>query len=101
MKLHTLLLTLPLLLDCTVADAQTTAPPSRGALLYDTHCIGCHSTQMHWRDNKVARDWGSLKAQVRRWQGNNFLGWGDDDIDAVADHLNRQIYRYHKPVTPA
>ena len=67
---------LPTALLCVAwaASAQT-APATRGALLYDTHCIACHTTQMHWRDNKVARDWPGLKAQVRRWQGNNALGW--------------------------
>ena len=89
-----------LLLVATAASAQTAAP-SRGALLYDTHCVGCHTTQKHWRDNRVARDWDGVKFQVRRWQGNNALGWSDDDIEAVADHLNRSIYRYSKPVTPA
>jgi mono/diheme cytochrome c family protein len=95
----------PLLgLAASAALAQADTIPqagSRGALLYDTHCIGCHTTQMHWRDNKVATDWGSLMAQVRRWQGINSLGWTDNDIDAVAEHLNQSIYRFKRPVIPA
>jgi mono/diheme cytochrome c family protein len=76
------------------ALAQAVAPPTRGELLYATHCIECHSTQMHWRERREARDWDSLKAQVRRWQANAGLGWSDDDIVAVARHLNDTIYRY-------
>lgn len=78
------------------AAAQSQAPsvPSRGQLLYTTHCIECHNTQMHWRDERQARDWDSLKAQVRRWQGNAGLAWSDADIVEVARHLNDTIYRY-------
>ena len=42
-----------------VAPAET-----RGQLLYATHCISCHTTQMHWRNDKQAYDWNSLKVQV-------------------------------------
>jgi mono/diheme cytochrome c family protein len=74
------------------AHAQTEAP-GRGALLYNTHCIECHSTQMHWREQRLARDWPSLKAQVRRFQGVAGLAWDDEDIAAVARHHNDTIYR--------
>jgi mono/diheme cytochrome c family protein len=57
------------------AIAQVVPPPTRGQLLYSTHCIECHTTQMHWRTHKQARDWDSLKAQVRRWQATANLGW--------------------------
>jgi mono/diheme cytochrome c family protein len=66
---------------------------SRGRLLYDHHCIACHSTQMHWRNQKLATDWPSLKAQVRRWQAAAQLNWSEDDIDEVARFLNDAIYR--------
>ncbi len=90
-------------LFCAAAfvNAQTTpapAPPaSRGQLLYNTHCISCHTTQMHWRSASLAYDWESLKGQVRRWQGNAGLGWNDADIAEVARHLNETIY--HHPQT--
>jgi mono/diheme cytochrome c family protein len=79
---------------CGAALAQAAPPPGRGELLYATHCIECHSTQLHWREQRQARDWDSLKAQVRRWQGTAGLGWSDEDIVAVARHLNDTIYRY-------
>lgn len=76
--------------------AQTTPKPntSRGALLYSTHCIACHDSQIHWRDNKLATDWPSLKAQVRRWQAAATLGWKEDDITEVTRHLNALYYRF-------
>lgn len=68
--------------------------PSRGELLYNTHCIACHSQQMHWRDKRDAVDWPTLRAQVALWQERGALGWTGDDIQAVAAFLNDSIYRF-------
>jgi mono/diheme cytochrome c family protein len=72
----------------TGAWAQT-----RGELLYGTHCVACHTTQVHWREKKQVVDWPSLRAQVRRWQAADRLAWSDDDIEEVAQHLNTLYYR--------
>jgi len=77
------------------ADAHAQAPgDARGELLYTTHCVGCHTTQVHWRDRKLATDWASLVAQVERWQKNANLGWNADDVAAVVRHLNASFYRF-------
>jgi len=76
------------------AAAADNRGQSRGELLYSTHCIGCHTSEIHWRDRKAATDLRSLRFQVTRWQGNAGLGWSDSDIDAVTRYLNRSIYRY-------
>ena len=55
------------------AHAQTAAP-SRGQLLYGTHCVECHTTQMHWRAQRLARDWDSLKGQVHWATGRRQAG---------------------------
>lgn len=75
-----------------LANAQT-----RGELLYTTHCVDCHTTQVHWRVNKQAVDWDSLKLQVRRWQGNAGLQWREADITEVSRYLNETIYRFPPP----
>ena len=80
-----------------VAHAQAVPPPTRGQLLYSTHCIECHSTQMHWRAQRQALDWESLKAQVRRWQATADLRWTEADITEVARHLNETIYQVPEP----
>ena len=36
--------------------AQAAPVPGRGELLYDTHCRGCHTEQVHWRDKKLATE---------------------------------------------
>lgn len=78
------------------AGAQTAPAPSRGKLLYDTHCVECHNTQVHWRDGRLATDWLSLKVQVQRWQARALLDWSESDIVAVTRHLNDTIYRYRQ-----
>jgi mono/diheme cytochrome c family protein len=77
-----------------VASAQLTPAETRGELLYSTHCVACHTTQMHWRNERQAFDWESLKFQVRRWQGNAGLAWNDADIAEVSRYLNESIYHY-------
>jgi len=76
------------------AQSPSQPAPSRGKLLYETHCIACHDTQVHWRDRKLATDWARLSEQVRRWQVNSGLQWTDDDRDEVVRYLNATIYRF-------
>jgi mono/diheme cytochrome c family protein len=68
------------------------AVESRGQMLYEHHCVACHTTQMHWRDRKLVTDWASLKAQVRRFQGAAELNWSETDVDDVARYLNNNFY---------
>jgi hypothetical protein len=86
------------LANSAVAYAQPNSKVSRGELLYSTYCIACHTTQIHWRDKKLAKDWSSLKAEIRRWQGIEGLKWSDSDIVEVTRHLNALYYRYPEHV---
>ena len=81
------------------AFAQPGQPPTptRGQMLYATHCIECHNSQMHWRARQQARDWSTLRAEVLRWQAAASLGWSDADIDEVTRHLNDTIYQFPQP----
>lgn len=87
---------------CLAASAPALAQPrpeyQRGEQLYEAKCTGCHNQQVHWRVNKLATDWSSLKFQVRRWQDNANLGWREDDVIAVSQYLNLRFYFY--PVAP-
>ena len=77
--------------DARAADAV------RGELLYNTHCVACHTSKMHWRDQRLATDWDSLKVQVRRWQSAIELNWDEDDIASTAYYLNRMYYQFQAP----
>ena len=82
-----------------LSHSQVTPAQTRGGLLYTTHCVACHTTQMHWRNDRLAIDWDSLKFQVRRWQSNASLAWNEADITEVSRYLNETIYRYPAPTT--
>jgi len=82
---------------CGNALGAESMPPrdaSRGELLYSTHCLACHSAQVHWRDKRLAKDRAGVQAQVRRWTGVVKAGWSDQDINEVARYLNERYYRY-------
>lgn len=85
---------------CTAMLAPAAHAQSRGELLYSAHCVTCHTSQMHWRDNRVATDWSSLKAQVQRWQGNAGLAWSNTDIVEVTRYLNTSIYKFVQTSDP-
>ena len=95
-------------LACTLCaallGALTLAPAAhaetRGELLYTTHCVACHSAQLHWRDRRQATDWNSLKAQVQRWQATALLGWPEEDVVEVTRYLNRSVYHFREPAPP-
>ena len=77
------------LLAAFAAHAQ-----SRGELLYSTHCIGCHTANMHWRDGRAATDWPGVVTQVRKWQSAESLSWNEQAVLAVARYLNESFYHF-------
>lgn len=79
-------------LACGAASAQ-----ARGYMLYNQHCVECHTAQVHWRDGRLATDWKSLNAQVRRWQLVAHLNWSEEDIQNVTRYLNTRYYDFWPP----
>jgi mono/diheme cytochrome c family protein len=80
------------------AHAQVGGSAARGELLYTTHCIECHTSQVHWRDKRLATNWASLQAQVVRWQANAGLSWSQGEIEDVSRYLNDRYYKFSVPV---
>lgn len=75
-------------------EAQPLRQLSRGELLYSTHCIACHSTQVHWREKKLVTNWESLQSEVQRWHETLMLKWNKNDNKEVAQYLNTLYYHY-------
>jgi mono/diheme cytochrome c family protein len=65
-----------------------------GQLLYETHCITCHNEQVHWRQNRLAKDWTTLRTQIERWQANIGQRWTREQITDVAKYLNQVFYKF-------
>ena len=87
------------LIGALVPSRSCDAAESRGELLYSTHCVACHSAQVHWRDRKLATDLRSLEAQVRNWQAASGLRWSDEDVTEVTRYLDDRFYHFAPAVS--
>jgi mono/diheme cytochrome c family protein len=81
----------------TCVSANTVGNYANGELLYLTHCIGCHTTQVHWRDNRIAKDLTGLKFQVNRWRNEAGLLWSEQEVADVTHYLNVVHYQFPTP----
>ena len=88
-----------MLVGALAAGQAPTNNAPNGELTYTTYCIACHTTQIHWREKKLATDWTSLRSQVRHWLLEAGTAATEDDIAAVAGYLNGLYYNF--PVTDA
>jgi mono/diheme cytochrome c family protein len=95
---------LPLTLALLLAAGCTSPPPAerqkdlsadaaRGQLLYETACQECHTTQAHWRDKRLVRDWPDLHHQVTRWAAISGQKWRQEEVQDVAAYLNERFYK--------
>jgi hypothetical protein len=78
-------------------ETLATADVERGRLLYETHCIACHTTQAHWRDKHIVRSWADLLYQVTRMEKNAGQDWSSAEISDVAAYLNELFYKMPCP----
>ncbi len=89
----------PILLDDHLpASALPATPPvtiqaTRGQLLYENHCQGCHESVVHIRERRLAKSLPDLRAQVARWAAYQNLHWAPEEIEEVVRHLNARHYR--------
>jgi len=76
------------------------SPPiavSRGRMLYENHCMRCHVSVLHVRENRRAVSLKELEAWVRHWSEEEKLDWNEEEIVEVVGYLNRQFYRFPPP----
>ena len=70
----------------------------RGRVLYETFCITCHYEHVHERPpgRSVVKSYTGLRAQVARWSGRTRMRFTPEDVDDVAEYLNRSHYKFQK-----
>lgn len=86
-----------LMLGLALAGAGAATGQTPAQTMHDTYCIMCHDTSVYTRDNRTARDYQSLRAEVDRWQSNVSLKWGEDEVEAVATWLAKRYYGFSCP----
>ena len=70
----------------------------RGQALYENHCRECHESWAHSRDGRHVTTLDGLRQRVAAWSIHSSLDWNQQEIDDVADYLNRQFYQFtNKP----
>ena len=65
----------------------------RGRLLYENHCVVCHTSKVHGRIPALVIDRGELRLIVSAWAKGQNLRWSDDDVDDVVEYLDTAYYR--------
>jgi hypothetical protein len=70
---------------------------SRGQLLYENQCQGCHTSVVHVREDHRARTLAELQGWVMHWSNELKLSWKADEIGDVVDYLNRRYYKFEAP----
>ena len=78
-----------------LAFAQDTR---RGQQLYENHCLSCHYERIHNRDpsRSKIRSFTGLQVEVGRWAEQVKPRLAIEDLEEIAEYLNRSHYRFAK-----
>ena len=70
----------------------------RGKLLYETHCLACHYERIHKRDasRSLIRSQAQLRVEVVQRAALTGQRFTTEDLDDIAEYLNRSHYRLAK-----
>ena len=70
----------------------------RGRQLYETRCLSCHYERIHNRDpsRSALRSLTALRVEVGRWAQQVKPQLSMEDLDDIAEYLNRSHYRFEK-----
>ncbi|MCG6951575.1 MAG: hypothetical protein LJE90_04325 [Betaproteobacteria bacterium] len=74
------------------------ADAARGKQLYETHCGGCHYERLHERprERSIVHSMAELRSQVAQRAALTGRPFTLEDIDDIAEYLNRSHYRFTK-----
>lgn len=75
------------------AGLPQAADAGRGQLLYENHCMVCHTSVVHVREKRKANSREEIRVWVLRWQNHLGLDWQSREIDDVVEFLNQRFYR--------
>ncbi len=91
--LAALCLLLPVVFLSSGACAQVPSV-DRGRALYENHCVVCHTANVHGRVNRLAISRAEVRETVEKWQAQQKLAWGTQEVDDVVEFLNRTRYQF-------
>lgn len=65
----------------------------RGRLLYENHCVVCHTSRVHRRAAPLPMNLEELRGIVAGWARDQKLNWSDGEISDVVEYLDSTYYR--------
>jgi mono/diheme cytochrome c family protein len=70
----------------------------RGRLLYETNCLSCHYERIHKRDpaKSLVHSRTQLRVEVAQRAGLVKTRLAIEDLDDIAEYLNRSYYKMAK-----
>ena len=70
----------------------------RGKLLYETHCLACHYERIHKRDpaRSLIKSQTGLRVEVAERAALTGQRFTAEDLDGIAEYLNRSHYKLKK-----
>jgi len=88
----------PVILIGSLAGAALAQDSQRGRQLYETHCLSCHYERIHKRDpsRSLVRSLPGLRVEVARRAEQVSPRLSIEDLDDIAEYLNRSHYRFEK-----
>ena len=87
-----------IILVLTLAMPAWAQDAARGKLLYETHCFSCHYERIHNRDRSrsLIRSVAQLRLEVAQRAASTGQRFTLEDLDDIAEYLNRSHYRLEK-----
>ena len=76
------------------SSVPASADTERGRLLYENHCLGCHASTVHVRDQRKSRTPAEVRTWILRWSVEQKLNWSEDELADVYRHLNNRYYKF-------
>jgi hypothetical protein len=87
-----------MILLLTLAMPAWSQDAERGKLVYETQCLACHYERIHKRDpsRSLIRTFVQLRLEVAQRAANTGQRFTLEDLDDIAEYLNRSHYRLEK-----
>lgn len=76
------------------SDGAVAETFDRGQALYENHCMSCHEATVHTRETRRATSFVDLRKWVATWSFHASLDWSSEEIDDVADFMDRSYYHF-------
>ncbi len=89
----------PLLLLLVLAPLSAAAQDAaRGRELYETRCLACHYERVHKREpaRSLIKSHAGLRVEVAKRAAQSGGQFTVEDLDDIAEYLNRSYYKLQK-----